>query len=221
MEKEKADVIKDIINKLRLIDYIKPEEIPNIELYMDQVTKFMDEHLSSLKRFEDDKMLTKTMINNYTKNDLLPSPEKKKYSKEHMLMLIYIYYFKNVLLIGDIQKIVGPLKDKFYNSKTDIKLEDIYNETFKLEKIQSDAITKDIVKKINLASDAVSGTENDEEREFLSTFYFICLMSFDIYIKKTIIEKMIDNDALTKFINKDEKGKDKSKEKQKEKSKDK
>ena len=61
MEKEKADVIKDIINKLRLIDYIKPEEIPNIELYMDQVTKFMDEHLSSLKRFEDDKMLTKTM----------------------------------------------------------------------------------------------------------------------------------------------------------------
>ena len=59
---------------------VKPEDIPNIDLYMDQVTTFMDSQLATSKRHEDDKILTKTMINNYAKNDLLPPPEKKKYS---------------------------------------------------------------------------------------------------------------------------------------------
>ena len=81
------------------------EELPNFDLYMDQVTTFMDEHLSDVKRYEDDKILTKTMINNYTKNDLLPPPVKKKYSKEHIYVLTFIYYLKNILSISDIQKL--------------------------------------------------------------------------------------------------------------------
>ena len=73
---------------------INPSDIPAIDLYMDQVTTFMDTHLSASKRFGEDKILTKTMINNYAKNNLLPPPEKKKYSKNHILLLIFIYYFK-------------------------------------------------------------------------------------------------------------------------------
>ena len=76
--------ILDLIRSIQNIDFIKPEDIPNIDLYMDQVTTFMDEHLASSKRFDDDKILTKTMINNYTKNKLIPPPQKKKYSKEHI-----------------------------------------------------------------------------------------------------------------------------------------
>ncbi len=104
-----------MINILRKIDYIKLEDIPNIDLYMDQVTTFVDEQLASLKRFEDDKMLTKTMINNYTKSNLLPPSNKKKYSKDHMILLIYIYYLKSVLPISDIKEIINPLTDKFYS----------------------------------------------------------------------------------------------------------
>ncbi len=84
--------ILDLIRSIQNIDFIKPEDIPNIDLYMDQVTTFMDEHLASSKRFDDDKILTKTMINNYTKNKLIPPPQKKKYSKEHMCLLIYILF---------------------------------------------------------------------------------------------------------------------------------
>ena len=84
MEKVRDTYIRDILKSLRTIDYIKPNEIPNIDLYMDQVTTFMDKHLQSSKRYEDDKLLTKTMINNYTKNNLLPSPEKKKYTKDYL-----------------------------------------------------------------------------------------------------------------------------------------
>ena len=70
--------IKELIKEWIRLDYIRPEDIPSIELYMDQVTTFMDKELANTKRFESDKTLTKTMINNYTKNNLLHPPVKKK-----------------------------------------------------------------------------------------------------------------------------------------------
>ena len=79
MDFSNEETIMDIIQKLKNIDYINPEDIPNIDLYMDQVTTFMDEHLAACKRMDDDKILTKTMINNYTKNDFIPPTIKKKY----------------------------------------------------------------------------------------------------------------------------------------------
>ena len=96
------------------IDYIKPEEIPGIDLYMDQVTTFMEKNLKSSKRYESDKILTKTMINNYAKNNLLPPPLKKKYSKEHVLLLIFIYYFKGILSFNDIQTLLNPITEKYF-----------------------------------------------------------------------------------------------------------
>ena len=74
----------------------------------------MEEQLVSSKRYADDKILTKTMINNYAKNKLLPPPEKKRYSKEHVLMLIFIYYFKNILSINDIQTLLTPIAQKYF-----------------------------------------------------------------------------------------------------------
>ena len=109
-------IIHNIMERISEIGYVKPEDIPNIDLYMDQVTTFMEAQLAHSKRYKDDKILTKTMINNYAKNNLLPSPEKKRYSKEHLLVLIFIYYFKNILSINDIQTLLGPLTDKYFKS---------------------------------------------------------------------------------------------------------
>lgn len=61
------DMLNSILESISRISYIKPEEIPEIDLYMDQVTTFMESHLSSSRRHEGDKILTKTMINNYAK----------------------------------------------------------------------------------------------------------------------------------------------------------
>ena len=75
------------------LTYIRTEEIPNIEQYMDQVLTIMNERLRHTTRNpEEDKILTKTMINNYAKSDLLPPPNRKKYSKDHILLLLFIYY---------------------------------------------------------------------------------------------------------------------------------
>lgn len=185
------EYIRNILGHLQKLEYIKPDEIPNIDLYMDQVTTFMDEHLRSSKRYEEDKLLTKTMINNYTKNNLLPPPNKKKYSKEHMLLLIFIYYFKNILSISDIQNIFGPLTEKFYNNK-EINLENIYSEVFDLEKEQIDNLVKDVIKKYSKSKETFVDSKFDKDREFLNTFSFICMLSFDVYVKKTMIERLID-----------------------------
>ena len=106
------DEIKKQIRDAIQMDYIEPADIPAIELYIDQVTTNMDKHLSNNKRTPDDKILTKTMINNYTKNHLLPPPEKKKYSKEHIILLIYTYNQKNFLSNGDIQQLLSPMIKK-------------------------------------------------------------------------------------------------------------
>ena len=56
------DSLKKQIREMTQLGYIAPEDLPSIELYMDQVTTFMDKYLSQNKRYEEDKTLTKTMI---------------------------------------------------------------------------------------------------------------------------------------------------------------
>ena len=188
---DNKDLLNSILDSLARIEYIKPEDLPNIDLYMDQVTTFMDSQLSVSKRYPEDKILTKTMINNYAKNNLLPPPVKKKYSKEHLLALIFIYYFKNILSIGDIQAILNPLTDKYFSSDLDFNLEDIYSEVFQLAETEINNMQKDITRKYQTSQQTFSILP-EEEQEELQRFSFICMLSFDVYLKKKLIEKLID-----------------------------
>lgn len=192
MGKTNEESIRKILNDLQKIDYIKPEEVPNIDLYMDQVTTFMDEHLKFSKRYPEDKLLTKTMINNYTKNNLLPSPHKKKYTKEHMLLLVFIYYFKSFMSINDIQSILTPLTEKFFTNEGSISLEDLYKEIFAIETAQIDGVAKDVIRKFMNSQEAFKDVEDEDEHSFLTNFALICMLSFDVYVKKQIIERLID-----------------------------
>ena len=190
MKIDTKDMLKSILNSLSRIEHIKPEDIPNIDLYMDQVTTFMDTRLSSSKRHPEDKILTKTMINNYAKNKLLPPPVKKKYSKEHLLVMIFIYYFKGILSITDIPALMNPITEKYFQNDQKFSIETIYNEVFSLEKSQADKLAKDIVDKYNTSKHTFENVEKDQE--FLQLFSFICMLSFDVYVKKQMIEKLID-----------------------------
>ena len=86
MKSSHSSDLRMILESITKLNYLNPDDIPNIPLYMDQVLSFLDEQLMSYKRFDDDKIMTKTMINNYTKNNLLPPPDKKKYSKNHLIL---------------------------------------------------------------------------------------------------------------------------------------
>ena len=193
MNKDNQEFVNSLLQRLAKLNYIKPGDVPNIDLYMDQVTTFMDEHLSDVKRYEDDKILTKTMINNYTKNDLLPPPVKKKYSKEHIYVLTFIYYLKNILSISDIQKLLNPLTDKFFNKEELPDLEYIYSEIYNMEKAQIASLSKDVVERTQVAKEAFLDVENEEDKDFLQLFSLVGLLSFDVYMKKNIIESLIDD----------------------------
>ena len=185
--------IQEIRNHLDTLSYIRPEEIPGIDLYMDQVTTFMDEHLKDTKRYPEDKVLTKTMINNYAKNNLLPAPNKKKYSREHILLLIFIYYFKNILSINDIEELFRPITTGHFARKDDLPLEDIYREIFSLESKEMEHLREDVKAKYERAGGTFTDDSlTEEDREYLQLFSFICELSFDVYLKKQMVEQMID-----------------------------
>ena len=191
MIKDTKAVLKSILASISQINYVEPGDIPNIDLYMDQVTTFMDEHLRSSKRYEDDKVLTKTMINNYAKNNLLPPPVKKKYSKEHVLVMIFIYYFKNILSIKDIETLLTPITDKYFNDDSGMDMTYIYNEVLELERSRISIVSKDIAKSFNEAAKRFTDAP-EEDQDYLQLFAFICSLSFDIYVKKKKKKKLID-----------------------------
>lgn len=192
MTLDTEDLLNSILASLDRVDYIKPSDIPNIDLYMDQVTTFMDSRLrSGVRNPGDDKVLTKTMINNYAKNDLLPPPVKKKYSREHVMLLIFIYYYKGVLSITDIQTLLKPITEFFFQNGEDFDLEKVYQEVFKLEKEQIEAMKADVVEKYKMSEDTFEDAPG-EHQEFLRLFSFVCLLSFDVYMKRLMIEKIVD-----------------------------
>lgn len=205
MKIDTNDMLNSILASLSRIDYVRPKNIPNIGLYMDQVTTFMEEQFRSTRRHEEDKILTKTMINNYAKNHLLPPPVKKKYSKEHVLIMIFIYYFKNFLSIKDIETVLAPITEKYFDTDEDLQLLQIYEEICQLEKSRIESLQKDISGSYQSAMEAFADIP-EEDREYLQLFAFICNLSFDVYVKKQIIEKLIDELPEPEHENKKKKG---------------
>ena len=185
--------LKSILAQMSELDYIKPDSIPDISLYMDQVTTFMESELETCKRYPDDKILTRTMINNYAKNDLIPPPDKKKYNKEHLLLLIFIYYLKSFLSIGDIRKILMPLSDRYFGTDGNLDLSAIYERIYESEVGEASKVAKDLVVKYLRSKDTFDDlAATEEDKDVLQLFSFFCTLSFDIYVKKQIVERMID-----------------------------
>lgn len=185
------NLLNSILESIDRVKFVNSDDIPNIDLYVDQVTTFMDKALKSTMRYKDqDKVLTKTMINNYAKNDLLPSPYKKKYSKEHVLVLVFIYYFKNILSINDIQNLLGPLTERFFGEE-EFSVKDVYDEVININEELIDSLKEDIKAKYSKSMDSFKDS-SEEDKEFLQLFSFITMLAMDVYVKKLMIEKMID-----------------------------
>ncbi|MDD7114237.1 MAG: DUF1836 domain-containing protein [Lachnospiraceae bacterium] len=174
---------------------IPSEDIPNIELYMDQITTFMDTRLAESKRYPDDKIITKTMVNNYTKNHLLPPSVKKKYSREHIFLLIMIYHLKNMLSISDIQSLLEPLSEHYFpeNKESGLSLKDIYDKILSQTESKHALIEEEIQKDYENSRDSFTDFPlSASEAEYLDDFSFIYGLCYDIYVRKQMIERIID-----------------------------
>lgn len=186
--KELLFYLLDAVDKVDLID---PSDIPDISLYMDQVTTYMDEHLRQSRRHDEDKILTKTMINNYAKNKLLPPPEKKKYTKEHIMLLILIYYYKGILSLQDIQAVLKPIGEKYFHASSGRGIDDLYAEIVRMDRDRQKDFREEVNDMVDTAADYFSDAK-EGEREFLRVLAMINMLSYDVFVRKMLIEKLID-----------------------------
>ena len=117
--------IDNYINSQKSSNNINLNDFPEIDLYMDQVMQLFESKLSYTKRNDDDKVLTKTMINNYAKGNLLMKIKNKKYTKNHLILMGLIYNLKGALSLTDIKTILTPIIDSF-EKEQEYPLNDVY-----------------------------------------------------------------------------------------------
>jgi hypothetical protein len=179
-----------IMKQLSSTTPIKVNDIPDIDLYMDQVTTFIENKLGNEKREKKDKLLTKTMINNYSKAKILTPSKNKKYNKQQMIQLILIYYLKQVLSISDIHDLFKPL---FENESNDENLiNDIYNGflNFKMDS------TKNVSSMLEEMTALIAGATNNkesQENEDVQMLLTVLMLASQAQACKRAAEAIIDS----------------------------
>lgn len=216
MKKQYEQFIQEILADFEKNNYLSASSIPHIDLYMDQVTTFMDDHLDIFKRKEEDKTLTKTMINNYSKCQLLPPTTRKKYSRDHMLLLLIIYYLKPTLSIPDIQAIIEPLQKILMKEHPNLSLEQYYETIVKQQSNRFGELSQEIMKTVELSKNLFSAnptqksSSDDSDQELLSIIATIYTLSLQANLQKHLAAQLIDN-YLTPILNSKEPKKDERK----------
>ncbi|MGH4119228.1 DUF1836 domain-containing protein [Clostridium sp.] len=167
-------------------------EIPCVDLYMDQVTTFFDEKLSSLKRNDEDKILTKTMINNYTKGKILIPAKNKKYTNEHMILLTLIYNLKQTISISDINTIFNSIIDVKTSKDTSMSLEDLYNNFLDIKEVQNQEFVLDVDKYSEYIKVKIKKM-GKEDGELIELILMVLLLINKANMQKRMAEKLIDN----------------------------
>lgn len=186
--------LNDMIVKLQLDKNIKLQDIPEIDLYMDQVIQLFENSFGDTLRNKDEKVLTKTMINNYAKDKLLMPIKNKKYSKEHIILLSIIYQLKGSLSINDIKKLLTPIINSFNDddSKNSFSLRDFYDSYLSLVKKNSDEFESEISKKLEDVNSNIP-KDNCPHEEYLSTLLLILSFVNMSNNYRKAAEKLIDN----------------------------
>ena len=152
------------------------EELPEIDLYLDQVVSFIEKHLEDYLQSDNDdkdnKLITKTMVNNYVKQKVLEAPIKKKYSKNSLAYLFVICTLKSVYSIKDIDKLIKA-------STKDIPVKTAYNKF--CDALEAAIFSTLIDKKLIL-------NKNITENGYV-LFNVVQAVASKIYVEKGYIEK--------------------------------
>ena len=172
------DNLAKIIEKVVTRSYLTSHDIPDLDLYMDQIMTLFDQHLDDNKRYEDDKLLTKTMINNYSKAKVISPVKGKKYTKEQIIQMLMIYYLKNNLTIQEIKKVLSPLYEK------NIELKGIYDQFIQIKHEQTKQLQQFIQQQLSSYQLDIS---KDEDRLMI-----MMILSSLSYSLTSIEELMVD-----------------------------
>lgn len=187
MEKEN---ILSILKNLNVEQKIKLEDIPELDLYMDQVIQLFENNLSDTKRNDDDKVLTKTMINNYAKAKLLMSIKNKKYTKEHLILMSLIYELKGGLSISDIKHLLNNIVSK-YENKEEYDLRGLYNTFLEVNSEDCRKFEESVSEKVDSLKEALekNSISGGYEEKFLLISSLISMSNMYRRLGETLIDE--------------------------------
>ncbi|MBY0595989.1 DUF1836 domain-containing protein [Bacillus bingmayongensis] len=179
--------IKNLLETLHLEKNIKLEDIPNVDLYVDQVVQLFENNYGDTTRTKDEKVLTKTMINNYAKGKLFIPIKNKKYSKEHMILISLIYQLKGALSINDIKSSLANLNERLINEDT-FELDSLYKDYLELTETNVENFKKDVDHRVAEVKAAAS-FEDKELEKFLLLTSFVTMSN----MYRRLAEKLVDD----------------------------
>jgi Domain of unknown function (DUF1836) len=190
------DQIQEMLENLGLDNQITLEEIPKIDLYMDQVIQLFENKFSSSKRNEEDKVLTKTMINNYAKGKLFFPIKNKKYSKEHLILISLIYQLKGALSINDIKETLFKVNDK--TSMNQFNLDGFYESYLHIANKNIENFNKDVVGKSVEVKNEIDLIEDHEKTDLQKVLMIASLANMSNLYRRAA-EKLVDELASDKI----------------------
>jgi len=185
------EYVKQTIDEYISRGKIKADAFPDMEIYMDQAETFLNRELEIYKPNEKEKVITKTMIGNYVKHNMLPRPVNKKYSKDHMILLALIFYLKGTFQMEEIEKIVKPLIEN-YNSEFDekINLNDLYEGILDVQSKEQESLSEDINHMIEDTKYHLKETELSDD-DMLELFMLIVNLSMKADSLKFLAHKLL------------------------------
>jgi DNA-binding transcriptional MerR regulator len=187
--------INQIIDSLGLETSLNLEEIPNIDLYMDQVIQLFENKFNDTKRNEDEKILTKTMINNYAKGKLIFPIQNKKYSKEHLILMSLIYQLKGVLSINDIKVTLDGVNKKII--KEEVNLDSFYSSYLNLTSQNVADFKGDIEERVKDVKEEISENEKGNS-PYLEQVLMISSLVHMSNLYRKVAERLVDNIVVEK-----------------------
>lgn len=183
------DYVEKFLNQLELDKNITVEDIPNIDLYMDQVIQLFESTYSGTKRNEDDKILTKTMINNYAKGKLFFPIKNKKYSKEHILLISLIFHLKGTISIGDIKRVLEEMNEKIVSEHFD--LAQFYGSFLTIVSENINQFQRDFQEIASKADKEVQAFD-EKDKDYLEKVLMISSLSYMSNLYRRAAEKLVD-----------------------------
>jgi len=187
--------INEILEGLGLETNLKLDEIPNIDLYMDQLIQLFENKFADSKRNDEEKILTKTMINNYAKGKLIFPIKNKKYSKEHLILMSLIYQLKGALSINDIQTTLDVINKRIV--KEDIEIDSFYNSYLNLSQKNVADFNEDINERVKDVNEEVSKME-DRNSPYLEQVLMISSLVHMSNLYRKVAEKLVDEIVVEK-----------------------
>ena len=171
--------LENWLNDLNNFSFKSFEQLPDLELYMDQVVTFLEKQLYIFQTSTLDKQITPSMINNYVKGEVLPAPKSKKYSKEHLALIEEICTLKQVLSIAEVKQIL----DKSYDN--DDKNES-FNRFNQLNSEKTSQVVLEAFKLLNETEENDYSKLNDIALEFAVTANsYINISKRILYLSRT------------------------------------